>query len=77
METFEEGEPMLDVLRTPEEDTDQLKKRLAEIGVDALLKMVCSLLVGGVLLYHHCEFFEDMEFTFYHIRSPFFYPAHL
>lgn len=33
---------MLDVMRSPEEgDADQLKKRLAEIGVDALLKMVC------------------------------------
>ena len=41
METFEEGEAMLDVMRAPEEsDTSQLKKRLAEIGVDALLKMV-------------------------------------
>lgn len=41
VETFEEGEAMLDVLRSPEEgDADQLKKRLAEIGVDALLKMV-------------------------------------
>uniref|UniRef100_A0A0N7ZCC5 ABC1 atypical kinase-like domain-containing protein n=1 Tax=Scylla olivacea TaxID=85551 RepID=A0A0N7ZCC5_SCYOL len=41
VETFEEGEAMLDVMRAPEEsDTSQLKKRLAEIGVDALLKMV-------------------------------------
>ncbi|XP_045123612.1 uncharacterized aarF domain-containing protein kinase 2-like isoform X5 [Portunus trituberculatus] len=41
VETFEEGEAMLDVMRASEEsDTSQLKKRLAEIGVDALLKMV-------------------------------------
>ncbi|KAG0711385.1 putative aarF domain-containing protein kinase 2 [Chionoecetes opilio] len=45
VETFEEGENMLDVMRAPEDgdgdgDTVQLKKHLAKIGVDALLKMV-------------------------------------
>ena len=50
METFEEGEAMLEVMRAPEEsDTNQLKKRLAEIGVDALLKMVCDAVFVGIV----------------------------
>ncbi|ROT79188.1 putative uncharacterized aarF domain-containing protein kinase 2-like, partial [Penaeus vannamei] len=41
VETFEEGEQMIDFIGTTGEDKPaELKKRLAEIGVDALLKMV-------------------------------------
>ncbi|XP_037778220.1 uncharacterized aarF domain-containing protein kinase 2-like isoform X3 [Penaeus monodon] len=41
VETFEEGEQMIDFIGTTgEEKPAELKKRLAEIGVDALLKMV-------------------------------------
>ncbi|XP_047496435.1 uncharacterized aarF domain-containing protein kinase 2-like isoform X3 [Penaeus chinensis] len=41
VETYEEGEQMIDFIGTTGEDKPaELKKRLAEIGVDALLKMV-------------------------------------
>lgn len=41
VETFEEGEQMIDFIGTTGEGKPaELKKRLAEIGVDALLKMV-------------------------------------
>ncbi|XP_069173486.1 uncharacterized aarF domain-containing protein kinase 2 isoform X2 [Procambarus clarkii] len=41
VETYEDGEPMINIIRSTEEETsEELKKRLAEIGVDALLKMV-------------------------------------
>ncbi|KAK3884301.1 hypothetical protein Pcinc_011419 [Petrolisthes cinctipes] len=41
VETYEEGDPMTDILYAPpEEASPQLKKDLAQIGVDALLKMV-------------------------------------
>ncbi|XP_071547755.1 uncharacterized aarF domain-containing protein kinase 2-like isoform X2 [Panulirus ornatus] len=40
VETYEEGEPMINFIRSSGDDApDELKKRLAEIGVDALLKM--------------------------------------
>ncbi|KAK4305724.1 hypothetical protein Pmani_022398 [Petrolisthes manimaculis] len=41
VETYEEGEAMTDILyASPEQASTQLKKDLAQIGVDALLKMV-------------------------------------
>ncbi|KAK8731904.1 hypothetical protein OTU49_007320, partial [Cherax quadricarinatus] len=41
VETYEDGQPMIDIIRSTETETsEELKKRLAEIGVDALLKMV-------------------------------------
>ncbi|KAK3854737.1 hypothetical protein Pcinc_038803 [Petrolisthes cinctipes] len=41
VETYEEGDPMTDILYAPpEQASPQLKKDLAQIGVDALLKMV-------------------------------------
>lgn len=51
VETFEEGEAMLEVMRASEDsDTSKLKKHLAEIGVDALLKMVCGCLLELLII---------------------------
>ncbi|XP_042218593.1 uncharacterized aarF domain-containing protein kinase 2-like isoform X2 [Homarus americanus] len=41
VETYEDGEPMINFIKSSEEDSnEELRKRLAVIGVDALLKMV-------------------------------------
>ena len=40
VETFEEGEHMIEYISGKEEKKDDLKKHIAKLGIDALLKMV-------------------------------------
>ena len=40
IETFEDGENMLNYISGEEEKPEDLKKHLAKLGIDALLKMV-------------------------------------